>query len=560
MEKMETTKKHTLFPNEQSVMSVDLHDEEKLIAKTIDKFIQEQVAPTITKLESYDYELAKKLFRDAGDLGLLGAEVPEEYGGMELGKKAAGLIAERIGYGASFSVSFNIHTGVGTLPYVYFGTPEQKEQYLPKLVSGEWVGAYALTEPNAGSDALASETSAVLDEQSGEWVLNGEKQWITNAHIASVFVVFAKTDSGITAFIVERSMPGVSIGLEEKKMGIKGSSTATLILDNVMLTTDQVLGQVGKGHSVALNILNLARLKLAFANVGTAKQALSLTVNYGKERKQFNQELVQFTMIQEKLANMTLAIFASECAAYATANRLDNLHTNFSKQEDLLGHLSNYAIDCSINKVYASEALDFVVDEAVQIHGGYGYMQEYEVERLYRDARINRLFEGTSEINRLTIAKSFLKLYRKDKSIIQLDEQQKQSGNLFVHNSRNLLNMILKAFSNECDVRQQDQEIQRMLADVIKEIYVMKCVQLTAQATKSNQGIKETMAGVLCEEGYLRVERNALAIISSVVSDEAEKQAVLDEIKGFALPVYSNLIAKKRKIAMEVISNNGYKK
>ncbi|WP_339227438.1 acyl-CoA dehydrogenase family protein [Oceanobacillus sp. FSL K6-2867] len=560
MKKVETTKKHTLFPSEQSVTSVDLDEEENLIAKTIDKFIQKQVTPNMTKLESYDYELAKKLFRNAGDLGLLGAEVPQIYGGMNLGKKAAGLIAERIGYGASFSVSFNIHTGVGTLPYVYFGTQAQKKQYLPKLVSGEWVGAYALTESNAGSDALASETTAVLTENSDEWVLNGEKQWITNAHIASVFVVFAKTKNGITAFIVERSMSGVSIGVEEKKMGIKGSSTATLIMDNVMLSADQVLGQVGKGHLIALNILNLARLKLAFANVGTAKQALSFAVNYGKERKQFNQELVYFTMIQEKLANMTLATFAAECTAYVTANRLDNLQTNLSNQEDIVARLSNYAVDCSINKVYASEALHYVVDEALQIHGGYGYMQEYEVERLYRDARINRLFEGTSEINRLTIVRSFLKLYRNDKSIIELEETQNHSQNLFIRYSSKLLNMILKAVTKEGDIIKDDQEIQRMLADIIKKIYVMESVQLTARTTKSNQDLKETMAEVICEEGYFEVERNTIAIISSVVSDDAKKREFLDEINNFALPMYSNLIDKKRKIAMEVISNNGYKK
>ncbi|MDO6449393.1 acyl-CoA dehydrogenase family protein [Oceanobacillus profundus] len=561
MEKVESTNKHTLFPNEQSVISLDFQEEEKLIARTIDKFIQEHVNPSIKNLEAYDYELAKKLFRDAGDLGLLGADVPELYDGMELGKKTAGLVAERMGYGASFSVSFNIHTGVGTLPYVYFGTPEQKERYLPKLVSGEWVGAYALTEPNAGSDALASETSAVLDEKSGEWVLNGEKQWITNAHIASVFVVFAKTESGITAFIVERSMSGVSIGLEEKKMGIKGSSTATLILENVRLSTDQVLGQIGKGHYIALNILNLARLKLAFANVGTAKQALSLAVNYGKARKQFKQELTRFTMIQEKLANMALAIFASECAAYVAANRLDELHVNSSNEDDILGKLSNYAVDCSINKVYASEALDFIVDEALQIHGGYGYMQEYEVERLYRDARINRLFEGTSEINRLTIVRSFLKLYHKDKSIIEQDETQIHSQNLYIHYSKELLNIIMKAFSDGDNVvLKQDQEIQRMLADVIKEIYVMESVQLTAQATRSNQDLKETMAEVLCEEGYFGIERNTVVIISSIISNDDKKQAFLDEINSFNLPMYSNLVAKKRKIAMEVISNNGYKK
>lgn len=267
---------------------------------------------------------------------------------------------------------------------------------MPKIASGEWIGAYALTEPNAGSDALSAKTSAVLNEDGTAWKLNGEKQWITNAHMADVYVVFAKTNKGMTAFIVERTCEGVSIGLEEKKMGIKGSSTATLILEDVVIPAENVLGEVGKGHHVALNILNFARLKLAFGNIGTAKQAIGLSVQYGKERKQFQTELVDFTMIQEKIANMIIATYGAESAAYRTAGVIDEaIHES---DEDLMKKMSQFAIECALNKVNASETLGHIVDEAVQIHGGYGYMQEYEVERLYRDARISRIFEGRTKL------------------------------------------------------------------------------------------------------------------------------------------------------------------
>lgn len=302
---------------------------------------------------------------------MLGIEVPEEYGGLSLNKKLSGLVAEKMGAGGSFSVSFNIHAGVGTLPYIYYGTEEQKQKYLPKLASGEWIGAYALTEPNAGSDALNAKTTAVLNEEGTAWILNGEKQWITNAQVADVYVVFAKTNEGMTAFIVERSFKGVSIGPEEKKMGIKGSSTATLILEEVSIPAKNVLGTVGKGHHVALNILNMARLKLAFSNIGTSKQALNLSVNYAKQRKQFNRPIISFSMIQEKVADMAISIYGAE-SAYRTAESLDNVFEPAVPLDERLKELANYASECAINKVNCSEILGRIVDEAVQIHGATG--------------------------------------------------------------------------------------------------------------------------------------------------------------------------------------------
>ena len=566
MEKIKSlSDNRSIFPNEVSLRDTinpaELNEEESLIAKTIEKFVLKQVTPQLDALETHDYHTARQLFSDAGELGLLGADVPEAYGGLAMGKKTAGVIAEKMGFSGSFSVAFNIHTGVGVLPYVYFGTEQQKQTYLPKLATGEWIGAYALTEPNAGSDALAPNTTAVWDSDSKEWVLNGEKQWITNAHIANVYVVFAKTSKGMTAFIVERTVAGVSVGPEEKKLGINGSSTATLILQDVRISEESRLGNIGKGHHIALNILNLARLKLAFANIGTSKQALSIAVNYGKERKQFQQAIVNFTMTQEKLANMAIAIYGAESTAYYTAGLLDQMDALLENEEDVVKNLTNYAIDCAVNKVNASEALDAIVDEALQIHGGYGYMQEYEIERLYRDARINRIFEGTNEINRLTIAKSFLKLYEQDAAIIEEEAKQTQleSSSSFVRFSMRLLQIVLKALPDtNKQMLAKEQECLRLLADIVKEIYVIKAALLRQRRAADNQRIEQLVTEVLCEEGYRKIESATISIISSTITDNVEKQALLDEIKALTIPLYTNLFSKKREIATEVIKSDGY--
>lgn len=538
----------------------DFQEEEALIAKTAELFVRQDVTPNFPKIEQHEYSVSRELFKKAGDLGLLAIEVPEAYGGLELNKKISGLVAEKLGSGGSFSVSYNIHAGVGTLPYVYFGNEKQKGKYLPKLASGEWIGAYALTESDAGSDALRPKTNAVLNEEGTAWVLNGQKQWITNAHLADVFVVFAKTSEKMTAFIVERGYKGVSVGPEEEKMGIKGSSTATLILEDVSVPVENVLGEVGKGHKVAMNILNMARLKLAFSNIGTSKQALQLAMNYGKERKQFDKQLVDFTLIQEKLANMVIAIYGAESAAYRTAGELDDVIDSVD-QDDVIQTISGFAIECALNKVNCSEIQGQIIDEAVQIHGGYGYMQDYEVERLYRDARISRIFEGTNEINRLTIAKALLK----GEAFASLSAHspgahlQEDRNHQFMQRSKGLLKLILKAISNSENLDVElEQEYLRLLADTAKEIYVMESALLRTDKIREgqsaeNERMKLLMADVLCEEGYRRMEDYAIEVLSAVEPDEPKRATYLGEIRNLAIPIYQNLFVKKREIARMMI-------
>ncbi|WP_459503120.1 acyl-CoA dehydrogenase family protein [Bacillus sp. C1] len=541
----------------------DFSGDEDLIAKTTEQFVKQEIVPEIENIEQHNYKVSRRLFEKAGELGLLSIEVPEEYGGFELGKAVSGLVAEKMGYAGAFSVSFNIHAGVGTLPYIYYGTKEQKEKYLPKIASGAWIGAYALTEPNAGSDALSAKTSAVLNEEGTAWTLNGEKQWITNAHMADVYVAFAKTNKGMTAFIVERTCEGVSIGLEEKKMGIKGSSTATLILEDVVIPAENVLGEVGKGHHVALNILNFARLKLAFGNIGTAKQAIGLSVQYGKERKQFQTELVDFTMIQEKIANMIVATYGAESAAYRTAGVIDEaIHES---EESIMQKMSQFAMECAINKVNASETLGNIADEAVQIHGGYGYMQEYEVERLYRDARISRIFEGTNEINRLTVAKMLMKQTKQLGDQVEEDTfENVERNHRYILLSKQLLKQSLKTLSQTPKLKiEQEQEYSRVLADMLKDVYVMESAFLRTKKAVSKNGeekerTKQFITDVLCEEGYRKVEAAAIVLLSAAVQEEQKRNAILDEIRQLSVPLYTNLFTKKREIAKAIINRGKY--
>ncbi len=383
-------------------------DDLRMFAQTARTFVEREIVPDFAKLEALDYELSRAKMARAGEMGLLGVEVPEAYGGLGQGKAASSVVTEAIAASGSFNVTFNAHVGIGTLPLVYFGTEEQKARYLPKLASGEWVAAYCLTEPGSGSDSLAAKARADLDGD--EWVLNGTKMWISNAGFADLFTVFAQVDGDkFSCFLVERDTPGLGFGAEEHKMGIKGSSTRQVILEDVRVPRDNLLGEVGKGHRIAFGILNIGRYKLAVGAAGGAKELIGLSQAYAKERQQFKAPIASFGLIQEKVGRMASDTYALESAVYRLGGSMDAALVGAADAAAQLAALNDYAVEYSFIKVFGSEILDQVVDEAVQIYGGYGYSADYPVELPYRNSRINRIFEGTNEINRMLTVDQLLK-------------------------------------------------------------------------------------------------------------------------------------------------------
>ncbi|CAM3493202.1 acyl-CoA dehydrogenase family protein [Marinicrinis lubricantis] len=561
----------------------DFTDEQHMFAETTKDFVQREVLPHDEQIEKLDYELTVKLMRKAGELGLLSADIPEAYGGLELDKVSSTLINESLSRASSFALSIGAHVGIGTLPIVFFGNEQQKQKYLPLLATGEKIAAYCLTEPASGSDALGAKTTAVLSSDGRHYVLNGSKLYITNAGFADIFIVYAKVDGKhFSAFIVERGMPGFSMGPEEKKMGIKGSSTRPLFFEDVEVPAENLLWEEGKGHLIAFNILNIGRFKLAAGCLGGAKEAIELSAKYANTRTQFGKPISSFPLIRQKLADMNVRTYVMESMVYRTSGYIDQMLRQLPGQDGIsyAKGIAEYALECSINKVFATEALDFVADEGVQIHGGYGYIQEYKIERVYRDSRINRIFEGTNEINRLLIPGMLMKKAMKGElalldKIQQLQEEllqwmppyEMESGEewiaYFVQSAKNLFlycgGLAVQTLGTKLE---EEQNILALLADMMIRVYAMESAWLRTKKQLEAHGKPKAvpyleMTQVYAEEAFEEMHRLCKTAISALAKGDTLRTH-LSILKKCTRYTPSNLLATKKSIADRVLSSERY--
>jgi alkylation response protein AidB-like acyl-CoA dehydrogenase len=570
---------------EQVVTPEDFTEEQLQIADTTDQFVQNEILPNVDRLEHQEPGLAPSLLRKAGELGLLAVAVPEKFGGLDMNKVTGLIVAEHIAKYASFSSTFGAHSTIGTLPIVYFGTEDQKRKYLPRLATGELVGAYCLSEPQAGSDALAARTRADLDPSGKYYLLNGEKMWITNGNWADVFIVFAKVGGEkFTAFIVERGFPGVKTGPEERKMGIKGSSTCPVIFENAQVPVENVLGEIGRGHIIAFNILNIGRLKLGAGCVGGAKQVTAVSIQYAKERRAFGKAIAEFGLIQHKLAEMAIRTYAAESLVYRTGGLIDAHLADFSWEQPDAGRIAlkaveEFAVECSIAKVYGSEALDYVVDEGVQIHGGYGYHQDYAVERAYRDSRINRIFEGTNEINRLLITGMLLKRALKGQlplipaaecvanEVLAGPSLSEETGDgplaaerRITANAKKIAlltaGVAFRRFMNELE---NQQEVLAGISDIVMDAYAMESAVLRTEKLLAGGrgGNARDMTAVLARDAMIRAETAARTVLASC-SEGDPLRMNLSFLRRLARFDPVNPVALRREIAGRLIAAGKY--
>ncbi|MCM3342604.1 acyl-CoA dehydrogenase family protein [Paenibacillus sp. MER TA 81-3] len=571
---------------EAIVTPEDFSEEQRMMVETTRDYVEGEVLPNDEALEKLDYELTVKLMRKAGELGLLSADVPEEYGGLGLDKVSSTLIGETLTKASGFALSIGAHVGIGTLPIVFFGTPEQKSKYLPDLATGAKIAAYCLTEPSSGSDALGAKTTAKLSEDGSHYVLNGSKIFITNAGFADIFIVYAKVDGkDFTTFIVERGMEGFTIGPEEKKMGIKGSSTCPLFFEDVKVPVENLLGEIGRGHVIAFNILNIGRFKLGAGCLGASKEAIELSAKYANARTQFGKTLASFPLIGKKLAEMNIHTYVTECMVYRTSGLVDAALKDIDHQHPDSGMLSakgiaEYALECSINKVFASEALDFVADEGVQIHGGYGFTQEYKIERIYRDSRINRIFEGTNEINRLLIPGILLKKAAKGELPLMQKAQALQSDLMSIvsvpdaggalEQEGHLVSMAKKVFlmvgglaaQKYGTALEQHQETLSNLADLMIAVYAMESAllrtrKLMAKGGEAKAKLAVQMTTVYVHEAFADIERIAKETLAAMESGDMLRTQ-LSILKKLTKSSPIDSVSMKREIAARVIQAEKY--
>ncbi len=566
----------------------EFNEEQNMMAQTTSDFVETQVLPKIDDLDKHDRNLLSKLVKDAGELGLLGVSVPEEYGGFGQNTVTSMRVVEEIGKSFSYSVAFSAHTGIGTLPILYYGTEEQKKKYLPKLASGEWIGAYALTEPEAGSDANSGKSKAVLSDDGKYYILNGVKMWITNGGIADVHIVYAKIedDKNLSAFIVEASWDGITIGAEEEKMGIKGSSTVQIYYNNVKVPVENLLGERNDGFKIALNILNLGRLKLGVATIGAAKGIISYAVQYANERKQFKTPIAQFGAIKHKLAEMAIRTFAGESLGYRVSQNIDDaiegyIAEGMDKGKAALEGLRQFAIEASIAKVLDSEILDYIVDEGVQIYGGMGYSAETPVERAYRDSRINRIFEGTNEINRMVMVGELLKRAFKGEldvlgpakavgeELMGIPDFGDTTQDYFelkkkaVKNFKKAILMVAGAAAQKYqDKLQDEQELLFAAADMLMLTYAAESFMLRVEKLEHMKGadkieLQKLMLDVYIYDAAAAIKKFGDDAINSFAEGN-EKMGMLTGMKRFTKVDGVNVIAARRKIADKIIEENKY--
>ena len=565
----------------------DFTDEQRSMADTTEQFVANEIMPNLDEIEHQNFALVVEKMKKCGELGLLMMDAPEEYGGLELDKASTMLVAEKISYAGSFSVSFSAHTGIGTLPLIYYGTTAQKEKYLGKIISGEWCAAYCLTEPGSGSDALGAQATAVLSEDGQHYILNGTKQFITNGGFANLFTIFAKIDKEhFTAFLVEKDFPGLVVGAEEKKLGIKGSSTTQIILDNCKVPVENLLGEIGKGHKIAFNVLNVGRFKLGAAVTGAAKMALSVGIKYANERTQFKRRISSFGAIAEKIADLNVDIFAAESLVYRLAGLLDRKLETIEKgganyYDEYQKGIEEYASECGIAKVFCSEVLARTVDEVVQIHGGYGFVSDYPAERFYRDERINRIFEGTNEINRLLIPGMILRKAMKGElplqahamkafeslmtpSFEEIDEDQLFAREKALLNNLKTLFLILSGIGVQkyMDKIADEQEILIAAADMAIQIFalesaVLRAEKIYAAATARKQELLQAAVKVFA---FTATEAVGTAAKKGAfyIEEGDTLTMVLSGIRRFAKYDATGLLAAKRALAKAACEEEKY--
>jgi len=564
----------------------DFSDDQRLIGQTAEEFVQKEVMPAIPELEAHkDEHLMAQMLKKAGEIGLLGGGIPEAYGGSGLDKISAAVLAEKLaGYG-SFAVSHGGHSGIGTVPIVYFGTEEQKKKYLPKIASGEMLSCYCLSEPQAGSDSMASRTRAVLSPDGKNYILNGQKMWITNGGFADVYVVFAKIDGEkFSCFIVERGTPGFTAGAEEKKMGIKGSSTTPIFFENSPVPRENLLHEPGRGHVVAFNTLNAGRFSLGAYCIGGAKKILEASAKYSKERTAFGKRLCDFGLIKAKLGEMAIQIYAIESEVYRSAGMIEaavsSPDAGNDKTKQAMQVLEEYAIESSISKVAGSEMVDYVVDEGVQIFGGYGFHEDYPVARAYRDSRVNRIFEGTNEINRMLIIQMLMKralggVLPLIPAALKLGEEvlagpsfEEAPTGPFAEEEKSLEQakkiFLLASGTAMQKFREQlaeQQEIVASLANIVMDVYAMESTLRRAQKASAARG---AAASVMCDaarafiyDAMDRVEKDARTALTAIAEGDTliTQLAVL---RRFSKHAPLDTIAIRRRVAEAVLAQDRY--